>query len=39
MIAAKEDLARYLELARSPEDRERAKEQIQQIRHWLASMN
>jgi len=39
MIAAKEDLARYLELARSPEDRERAQEQIQQIRHWLASMN
>jgi regulator of sirC expression with transglutaminase-like and TPR domain len=39
MSAAKEDLARYLELARSPEDRERAKEQIQQIQHWLASMN
>jgi regulator of sirC expression with transglutaminase-like and TPR domain len=39
MIAAKEDLARYLELAPSPEDRERAKEQIQQIHHWLASMN
>jgi regulator of sirC expression with transglutaminase-like and TPR domain len=39
MIAAKEDLARYLELAQSPEDRERAKEQIQQIHHWLASMN
>src|SRR4029077_7941305 len=39
MIAAKEDLARYLELAQSPEDRARAKEQIQQIHHWLASMN
>ncbi len=39
MTAAKEDLARYLELAKSPEDRERAKEQIQQIHHWLASMN
>lgn len=39
MSAAKEDLARYLELAQSPEDRARAKDQIQQIHHWLASMN
>jgi regulator of sirC expression with transglutaminase-like and TPR domain len=39
LAAAKQDLARYLELARSPQDRERAKDQIQKIRHWLASMN
>ncbi len=39
MIAAKEDLAKYLELSPSPEERERAQERIQKIRHWLASMN
>ena len=39
IVAAKEDLARYLELAQSPEERARAKQQIQPIHHWLASMN
>jgi regulator of sirC expression with transglutaminase-like and TPR domain len=39
LAAAKQDLARYLELVRSPADRERAKDQIQKIQHWLASMN
>ncbi len=39
LAAAKQDLARYLELARSPGDRERAEDQIRKIRHWLASMN
>jgi regulator of sirC expression with transglutaminase-like and TPR domain len=39
IIAAKEDLARYLELAQSPDDRARANDQIQQLQHWLASMN
>jgi regulator of sirC expression with transglutaminase-like and TPR domain len=37
--SAKEDLARYLELAQTPEDRQRAKEDLQKIQHWLASMN
>jgi regulator of sirC expression with transglutaminase-like and TPR domain len=39
IVAAKQDLARYLELARSPEDREYAQSQVQKIQHWLASMN
>ena len=39
LAAAKTDLARYLELAASPEDRERAKAQVHQIQHWIASMN
>jgi regulator of sirC expression with transglutaminase-like and TPR domain len=37
--AAKQDLARYLELAKSPEEREHAKVQVHQIQHWIASMN
>ena len=39
LSAAKADLARYLELVKSPEDRERAQAQVHQIRHWMASMN
>jgi regulator of sirC expression with transglutaminase-like and TPR domain len=37
--AAKQDLARYLEMAKSPEERERAKAEVHQIQHWIASMN
>ena len=39
IVAAKQDLARYLELVKSPEDRERAQAQVQQIQHWIASLN
>jgi regulator of sirC expression with transglutaminase-like and TPR domain len=39
VIAAKQDLARYLELAPTPEERERARLDVQKIQHWLASMN
>jgi len=39
IIAAKQDLARYLELVKSPEERERAQAQVHQIQHWIASMN
>jgi regulator of sirC expression with transglutaminase-like and TPR domain len=39
VTAAKQDLARYLELAPTPEDRERARQDVQKIQHWLASMN
>jgi len=39
VIAAKQDLARYLELAPTPEERERARRDVQKIQHWLASMN
>jgi regulator of sirC expression with transglutaminase-like and TPR domain len=39
IASAKEDLARYLELAQTPEDRQRAKADLQRIQHWLASMN
>jgi len=39
IVAAKQDLERYLELARSPADRDRAKMQVNQIRRWLSSMN
>ncbi|MBZ5591346.1 MAG: transglutaminase-like domain-containing protein [Acidobacteriia bacterium] len=39
LAAAKSDLARYLELAATPEDRERARQDVQKIQHWLASMN
>ena len=37
--AARQDLNRYLELAGSREDRERARAQIQDILRWVASMN
>jgi regulator of sirC expression with transglutaminase-like and TPR domain len=37
--AAKQDLAHYLDLAKSPEERERAKAQVHQFQHWIASMN
>jgi regulator of sirC expression with transglutaminase-like and TPR domain len=37
--AAKQDLARYLELSKSPADRENAKAQVHRIQNWLASMN
>jgi regulator of sirC expression with transglutaminase-like and TPR domain len=37
--AAKQDLARYVELSGSREDRERARAQIQNILRWVASMN
>jgi len=39
LAAAKQDLVRYLELSKSPEDREHAKAQVHRIQHWLASMN
>ena len=39
LAAAKQDLARYLELAPTPEERERARLDVQRIQHWLASMN
>jgi len=39
LTAAKEDLARYLELSKTPDERERAKAEVHQIRHWMASMN
>jgi regulator of sirC expression with transglutaminase-like and TPR domain len=39
IAAAKQDLARYLELSKSPEDHERATAQVHRIQHWLASMN
>lgn len=39
LTAAKQDLARYLELAPTPEERERARQDVQKIQHWLASMN
>jgi regulator of sirC expression with transglutaminase-like and TPR domain len=39
LAAAKQDLARYLDLAKSPDERERAKAQVHQIQHWIASMN
>ena len=39
LAAARSDLARYLELAATPEDRERARKDVQKIQHWLASMN
>jgi regulator of sirC expression with transglutaminase-like and TPR domain len=39
IAAAKQDLARYLELSKSPEDHERAEAQVHRIQHWLASMN
>ena len=39
VAAAKSDLQRYLELAPTPEERERAREDVQKIQHWLASMN
>ena len=37
--AAKQDLAHYLDLAKSPEEKERAKAEVHQIQHWIASMN
>jgi regulator of sirC expression with transglutaminase-like and TPR domain len=39
LAAAKQDLARYLELSKSPGERERAEAQVHRIQHWLASMN
>jgi len=39
LAAAKQDLARYLDLVKSPEERERAQAQVHQIKHWIASMN
>ena len=39
LTAAKDDLTRYLELARSAPDRDQVREQIQSIQHWLASLN
>jgi regulator of sirC expression with transglutaminase-like and TPR domain len=39
ITAAKQDLARYLELAPTPEEREQAREDVRKIQHWLASMN
>lgn len=39
IVAAKQDLARYLELVKSPEDRELAQQQVHQIQHWIASLN
>ena len=39
LAAAKQDLARYLELAKSPEERERAKTEVHQIQNWIVSMN
>ena len=39
LAAAKQDLARYLELAKSPDERERAKAEVHQLQHWIASMN
>jgi regulator of sirC expression with transglutaminase-like and TPR domain len=39
IIAAKQDLGRYVELVKSPEERERAQAQVQQIQHWIASLN
>jgi regulator of sirC expression with transglutaminase-like and TPR domain len=39
IAAAKQDLARYLELSKSPGDREQAEAQVHRIQHWLASMN
>ena len=39
LAAAKQDLARYLELVPTPEERERARQDVQKIQHWLASMN
>ena len=39
LTAAKQDLARYLELAPTAEERERARQDVQKIQHWLASMN
>lgn len=39
LTAAKQDLTRYLELAHTPEERERARQDVQKIQHWLASMN
>lgn len=39
LAAAKSDLARYLELAPTPEDRERARQDVQKLQHWMASMN
>jgi len=39
MAAARDDLARYLDLARAAPDRDQVKEQIQTIQHWLSSLN
>lgn len=39
LAAANQDLARYLELAKTPDERERAQAEVHQIRHWIASMN
>jgi len=39
LSAAKQDLARFVELAKSPDERERAQAEMNQLRHWIASMN
>jgi regulator of sirC expression with transglutaminase-like and TPR domain len=39
LAAAKQDLARYLELVPTAEGRERARQDFRKIQHWLASMN
>jgi len=39
IAAAREDLAQYLKLASTPEDRERAKQDLETVQRWLASMN
>ncbi len=39
MVAAKQDLARYLALVKSPEERERAQRAVHEIQQWIASMN
>lgn len=39
IAAAKQDLARYLELSKSPHEREQAKAQVHRIQNWMASMN
>lgn len=39
IAAAKQDLARYLELSKSPQEREQAKAQVHRIQNWMASMN
>jgi regulator of sirC expression with transglutaminase-like and TPR domain len=39
LTAAKQDLTRYLELAPTPKERERARQDVEKIQHWLASMN
>ncbi len=39
LSAAKQDLALYLDLSKTPEERERAKAEVSQIQNWIASMN